>query len=115
MLSKISNLKDKLISCLLFALIVLIWTIFKFPCVFIGLFNIPCPGCGMTRAFLQFFQFKFVEAFKLNFMFWSFPVLVLYYFFDGKLFKNKWLNNGLLISIFVGFFINWILKLLAVI
>jgi hypothetical protein len=35
-------------------------------CLFKAITGIPCPGCGMTRAFLELAEGDFVAAFQLN-------------------------------------------------
>lgn len=35
-------------------------------CVFYNIFGIPCPACGMTRAFNRIFMLKFKESFDYN-------------------------------------------------
>ena len=80
-------------------------------CIFIELFGIRCIGCGMTRALLCALRFDFASAFNYHAMFWSVPVLFLYFLFDGNLFKNKAVNRAVFIVIAVGFIINWIVKL----
>lgn len=80
-------------------------------CIFIELFGIRCIGCGMTRALLSAIRFDFASAFGYHAMFWSLPILFLYFVFDGNLFKNKILNRAVFIAIAVGFIINWIVKL----
>lgn len=37
-----------------------------FPCLFKSVFHIPCPGCGMTRAFILLGHFRFQEALAIN-------------------------------------------------
>ncbi|MBP3392861.1 MAG: DUF2752 domain-containing protein [Clostridia bacterium] len=66
----------------------------------------------MTRAYIALFQLNIRKAFAMHPMFWSVPILLVYYFLDGKLFKVKWLNKAMLVLIFAGFFINWFVKLL---
>ena len=100
---------------LLFPLFLLLLTVpllyFRIGCVWNYFFGIPCAGCGMTRALIALLRGDFAASFKHHFMLFSLPVLYLYIFFDGKLFKNKFLNNGLLILILLGFFIRWIVHI----
>lgn len=44
-------------------------------CIFERLFQITCPGCGATRAFVQILSLNFAEAVELNpfFCFFIFP------------------------------------------
>jgi len=36
------------------------------PCPLKSIFHIPCPGCGMTRAFILIGHFHLREAFEMN-------------------------------------------------
>ncbi|MBQ4087073.1 MAG: DUF2752 domain-containing protein [Clostridia bacterium] len=65
----------------------------------------------MTRAVLSALRFRIAEAFSYHMMFWSLPILYLFFLFDGKLFRQKWLNAICLILIGVGFVINWIISI----
>lgn len=80
-------------------------------CIFLELFGIRCVGCGMTRALICALQLNFAKAFDYHIMFWSVPILYLYFLFDGRLFKNRILNRAVFIVIAVGFLINWIIRL----
>lgn len=108
---KIKNAKEKLITCLLIAVIVAVMYLFHIPCPFKAIFSIPCPGCGMTRAYLSLLSFDFVKALEYNPMFWSVPVLLVFYFFDGRVFKKNWINAFVLCSVLAGFFLSWIIRL----
>lgn len=44
-------------------------------CIFYNLTGIPCPSCGMTRAYLALFQGDFKEAFLYHPLFPLVPVL----------------------------------------
>ena len=109
---KITNLKDKLISCGIGAAVLAVCISFSLPCPFLKIFNIPCAGCGITRAYKALLHFDIKKAFEMNFMFWAVPILLLLYFFDGRLFRQKWLNTLVLVLILAGFFVCWIFKLI---
>lgn len=111
---KINNLKDKLITCGIFAVCLALYRLLHIPCPMQFFLHIPCPGCGMTRAFIHLLQLDFAGAFRLHPMFWSVPILGLFYFTDGHLFQQKWLNRAVLILIAAGFFINWMLQIAEV-
>lgn len=46
-------------------------------CLIKTLFGIPCPGCGMTRAWLALLRGDFSAAFRWHPLFWLAPVLAL--------------------------------------
>lgn len=94
--------------------LVLLWGIaviaFSPECLFKKVFGINCPSCGMTRAFAFLFKGDVLAAFKSHFMFWSIPALVIISFwFDGKISKNRLINILLYAFIALGFMVNYIL------
>lgn len=105
---KIKDLKEKLIITFLFLFIILVAYNLNFSCIYRQFLNFPCPGCGMTRAFLSSLKLDFVKAFDFHPMFWSVPILYLYFLFDGKVFKNKKINMIIFILIAIGFAANWV-------
>ena len=110
---KIHKLKEKLFSCLIFALCIFALWLFHIPCPVKWITNLPCPGCGMTRAYICVLHLDMAGAFRMHPMFWSMPILVAYFFKDYRLFRKKWLNDGILILIGAGFLIQWIVKLIV--
>lgn len=44
-------------------------------CIFKLITGIPCPGCGMTRAFTHFFLGNIHEAFYYHPLFWLVPIV----------------------------------------
>ncbi len=108
---KIRDFKLKTLYLAIYAGIIGVGWLLKVPCFWQWLLHIACPGCGMTRACMRVLQLDFVGAFSYHMMFWSIPVLLVYYYLDGRVFGKKWLDRGVLIAIAVGFFINWMRSL----
>lgn len=75
-------------------------------CYFKSLTGIPCPGCGLTRAYLALFKGNLSKAFFYHPLF-IVPVIVLLYFIIPK-FKNS-KHNSIFVSaiciIFIGTYI----------
>ena len=76
-------------------------------CVFIEFLGIPCPGCGMTRAFLSLLTLDFYQAVKYNVLIFFMPYIFMYIFCD---FKHK-AHNAVLLGIAVVAMVNWIIKI----
>ena len=108
---KIKNLKNKLLIIPFFIVMYILLYLLDTTCIIKYFTNIPCPGCGLTRAYLALFKLDFSKAFYYHLLFWTIPILFLYYLFDEKLFKNKVINNLILIGIILLFKIedyHWI-------
>ncbi len=109
---RITQWKTKLaVSVAYLGLVALFYT-FGLSCIFQSIFGISCPGCGMTRALLAALHLDFKAAFSLHPMFWSVPLLYLYFWLDDGIFPGKMWDRILLCVIGAGFVVNWILKLL---
>ncbi len=49
------------------------------PCIYYSIFNVKCPGCGLTSAFIHLFSFEFHEAWETNSLVYVvFPGIVYY-------------------------------------
>lgn len=103
-------MKRKLISLALIFLIAVLMYVLGVSCLFKAAFHIPCPGCGITRAYLSLLRLDIRSAFRFNFMFWSVPLLIVSYLFDGTLLRSKSANTLVHALILFGFFANWILN-----
>jgi len=103
--------REKLIGTLVFILIVAFMYFSGIHCLIRTVFGIVCPGCGLTRAILAALRLDLAAAFGYNAMFWSVPLLYLYYLKDGRLLPKKWMDYTLLSLIAVGFLGNWIYML----
>lgn len=113
-MKRITQWKAKLLLTATYLCALLLFWYFRLPCLLIAAFHIPCPGCGMSRAFFCALQLDFSRAFSYHPMFWSVPVLYLYFLFDGKLLRNKQVDRAVLLLIGLGFIVQWIVKLLQI-
>ena len=68
------------LSCV-FATIAVITAVYQissgFRCVFLALSGLPCPGCGLTRAWLSLFSGSLTEAFTYHPLFFAPPLMAL--------------------------------------
>lgn len=87
-------------------------------CPVFNLFHIPCPGCGMTRAFKRILEGKILESFKYNIL--MFPLLIIILFYIITVIINKdyilteYINKHKKIVIIVSIIItiiSWIINL----
>ena len=111
-MGRIKELKNSLLLTVIYAAILLIFWYFKIPCLFKYFFGISCPGCGMSRAMLSAIRLDFTSAFSHHPMFWSLPILYVYFLFSGKVFNKKILDLGILIIIAFGFLANFIVRMM---
>ena len=93
--------EKRLIAGIFLALLVL-WLIVLPGCPFRAVTGIPCPGCGMTRAWLSALAFDFSAAFSQHPMFWSVPVLAWAFWRDFRPFRRKWMNWTLILGLTAG-------------
>ena len=88
-----TNLRKNLLSALPLCGLLLCWVLFRWPCVIRTIIGIPCPGCGLSRAWLAALRLELSAAFSYHPLFWTVPLLGLYMLWDGELFTKPWLNK----------------------
>lgn len=60
-------------------------------CLIRTIFGIPCPGCGLTRAWLSVFKLDLKSAFYYHPLFWTIPIMIgLAIFYKGK-YRDKFI------------------------
>jgi len=101
----------KLLCLAGFAALLAFWYFLDLPCVFRHLTGIPCITCGMTRAWTAALQGDFSTAFRQHPMFWSFPVLLAFAFFDGQLLPGKKANACTLGLLVAGLFVLYLARI----
>ena len=58
-----------------FLIAVAVLSLLDIGCVFRLMTGIPCPGCGMTRAWLAALRLDFAAAFAYHPLFWIVPIV----------------------------------------
>lgn len=87
--------------------------VFGFGCPIRALTGIPCPGCGMSRAWLAVLRLDFRAAFYYHPLFWTVPAAVIVFIFRKKLLPGKIMQTVALSALLAAFMIVYILRLLV--
>jgi len=80
-------------------------------CVFKRIFGFPCPGCGMTRAWIALFKGELTQAFYYHPLFWTAPLLIAAIVIYIRKPKYKW-NKILLISICILYIVVYVIRVI---
>ena len=76
-------------TLIIIILMVFVFLLFDIRCLVRTIFHIPCPTCGMTRAWLSVFRLDFESAFYYHPLFLVGPVVVLLFCFYEKWKMNR--------------------------
>nr|WP_276020532.1 DUF2752 domain-containing protein [Acetivibrio straminisolvens] len=80
-------------------------------CLFKNFFGLPCPGCGMTRAYLSLLKFDLASAFYYHPLFLLPAILAIIVIFkNNKYFMRLYKNNLLWGCILAVFILVWIVR-----
>lgn len=79
------------------------------PCILKQLTGIPCPGCGMTRAYTSLMKLDFYKAFTMHPLFFVPPLVPFIFYIKGK----KQIIN-LLVCMFIIIYISVYIYRMAV-
>lgn len=94
------RLRSLLILGLALLLFLFLWNL-KPDCVIKDVFGIPCPGCGMSRAFECIFSFNVIGSFSYNIL--AFPLFLFSVFFVFILIYDCIMNKDLFFKWLFGF------------
>jgi len=79
-------------------------------CLFLNITGIPCPACGMTRAYISLFKGNLAQAFYYHPLF-LIPIVVIFISHE-KIKSNKKVFNGLIISLIIIVMIVYVIRLI---
>ncbi len=108
-----AHLKWKLAAAALMAGILLAWVLLDLPCLIRAATGIPCPSCGMSRAWLAVLRLDFSAAFSFHPMFWSVPVFGWLLLYDLHPLKRQWQNGLILGLLLAGYLGCYLIRLVA--
>ena len=108
-----SHLGPKLVITMLMGGILLLWIWLNLPCLFRTVTGLPCPGCGMSRAWMSVAHLDFSVAVSYHPMFWSVPVFWVFMMYDLQLLKSRRVNAMLIGVLIVGFLGCYLIRLVA--
>ena len=84
------------------ACLLLKYTKITIPCLFKFTIHVPCPGCGLTRAFREILNFHLAKAFSYNIL--SIPIfailLLINFYLVIDLFYGKNKTKAFLVRFF---------------
>ena len=92
-----SKNRELIVVILIGAVISFIAVIFlnKSICLFINIFGLPCPACGMTRAYISLVHLDIKKAFYYHPLFWSVPLILLGYKNKKLIYNRNYFYNCL--------------------
>ena len=100
-----------LLLSLLVASVVFIWSLIG--CPFRFLFGIPCPGCGMTRAYGSLLTGHWRDAFHWHPLFIPLPAMLALYILNPPFLRRKWVNRTFLAVLLVMSFGTYAIRMLT--
>lgn len=82
-------------------------------CIFELILGVPCPSCGITRAWISAFKFDFVNAFLYHPLFLIIPLIMIVIIYKDYKFINKVYNNNIFwITLIVLVIVVFILRMI---
>ena len=104
----INKNREGFLRVLLLVFIIIVYILLDVECLFISIFDRPCLGCGMTRAWISLLEGDFYQAYEYHKAFWTVPIIFIYIFKGKLLFKRHFWDIMLLVLLIAMFIINYI-------
>lgn len=98
---------------LIFGMLVLLAILFAYGCPFYRMFGIPCPCCGVTRAWIAFMRGDIRLAFAYHGLFPVIPLVGILYINKGvlRIVRSRWTDVALYImtgTVFLYAIMRWL-------
>lgn len=105
------NRREKDFLTVVMVILGLAWLVLRPGCPLRNLTGIPCPGCGMSRAWLALLRLDVGSALAYHPMFWAVPVFFWLFRRDFRPFRRSWANLALVLGLAAGLLGCWGLRL----
>lgn len=105
------RVKTKLLVLGLMAALGLWWLAAAPGCLFRNISGIPCPGCGMSRAWLAALELDLKAAAAYHPLFWLLPVVLWLGWTEFRPFRKSWRNIALCAGIVLAMLVCWAIRL----
>lgn len=102
--------KGKIITTHFLIAVAFIILLYYWKCPIKLIFSIPCPTCGMTRAWLSVLRLDFKKAFYFHPLFLLAPPLLFLIFHEKMIKIKKSTRNTIFILVGVVFFVMYIIR-----
>ncbi len=104
-------LRNRLFTLAYFGIIIFLIATGDYICLFYRLFDIPCAGCGMTRAYTALLKLDIKSAIEYHYLFPIPAFWAIYLIFRKHLRPNKRLENIMVCISIALFIMRWIMIL----
>ena len=103
-------------SLLVFGLLIgslLLVYVLRPPCLFLTVFGVPCPSCGMSRAADSLLHLHFAEAWQYHPMVYAVPLALGLVLCSGNVFRQKRWNTLLIAALVTVYVLCYFVRLLS--
>ena len=109
-MNKAVFLRRILACCLVIGVLILAHIQFGITCPIRYLFKLPCPTCGMTRAWLSVLHMDFNRAFYYHPLFITAPIIICYVCLYDSHYRTK-IFDRIIYIILIAFVFVYIIRL----
>lgn len=112
-LRKISHPLLRLLVLCVSLLVLLFWVGMRWDCPFRRCTGVPCPACGMSRAWLAALHLDIAGALRMHPLFWVVPLAAGYALYGGQPFHSQRVNRAVGIGMLAAILLCWGIRLTA--
>lgn len=103
--------RKKLLILLLIAVLGLVFLVLEPGCPVRRLTGVPCPGCGMSRAWLAVLRLDLTGAVSYHPMFWALPMAAWLGWTEFRPFRKPWKNIAVTAAMVLGLLVCYGVRL----